>query len=290
LIDVLRVRVSFARAVAVTHEEHADMYNAVLPIPTFLIIGAQKGATRWLRINLGEHPDVFTASREIEFFNSTRYEQDGLDWYRAQFDGWSGEKVIGEATPGYMFWRHRPEVMAERMRACIPDVRLIAILRNPVDRAQSAVVHHVQMRSLPRETAVMPYIASVAPKADPLGIVSGGWYAESLTPFRETFGDQLLVLLHDDVDDDPRGVYDRALRHVGLPADFLPAELARVRFSFQERPSALPAAHELTLDERRRLYEFFADDLRNLETMLGRDLSFWAPDRGVGGLSWAAAG
>ena len=175
------VRVSFAHAGVATHEEHADMYSAVLPIPTFLIIGAQKSATRWLRLNLGEHPDVFTASREIEFFNSKRFEQDGLDWYRAQFEGWAGERFVGEATPGYMFWRHRPEVMAERMRLSIPDVRLIAILRNPVDRAQSAVVHHVQMRSLPPETGVMSYIASVEPDRDPLGILSGGWYPRGVS-------------------------------------------------------------------------------------------------------------
>lgn len=265
------------------------MYNAVLPIPTFLIIGAQKSATRWLRLNLGEHPDVFTASREIEFFNSKGYEAEGVDWYRAQFEGWAGERVVGEATPGYMFWRHRPETMAQRMQETLPDVRLIAVLRNPVDRAQSAIVHHVQMRSLPPETDVMSYLAGVPPEDDPLGIVSGGWYARSLEPFRATFGDRLLVLLHDDVDDEPRQVYDRALRHVGLDPDFLPAELGRVRFSFQEQPSRLPSARELTLDERRVLYDFFADDVRRLEEMIDRDLTAWAPDRGIGGLSLVAA-
>ncbi len=87
---------------------------------------------------------------------------------------------------------------------------------------------------------------------------------------------QLLVLLHDDADDDPRGVYDRALRHVGPPADFFPPELERVRFSYQQRTSAeIPP---LTLDERRELYDFFADDIRKLEKMMGRDLSRWEPD------------
>jgi hypothetical protein len=177
-----------------------------------------------------------------------------------------------------MFWRHRPERMAARMRAHIPDVKLIAILRNPVDRAQSAVVHHVEMRTLPAGTDLIEYVMSVSPEDDPLGIVSGGWYAESLEPFREAFGDQLLVLLHDDIDDDPRGVYDCALAHVGVVPDFLPAELARVRFSFQENPSPSSTSRELTFDERRRLFEFFAADLANLETMIGRDLSSWNPE------------
>ena len=91
------------------------------PLPTFLIIGAQKSATRWLRLNLGLHPAVFTASREIEFFNNRdRYEDQGASWYREQFEGWDGEAIVGEATPGYMFWRHHPDGRggAHRGRRC----------------------------------------------------------------------------------------------------------------------------------------------------------------------------
>ena len=63
----------------------------------------------------------------------------GLDWYRAQFESWAGESILGEATPGYMMWRHHPRRVAERIKEVVPDARLIAILRNPVDRAQSAL-------------------------------------------------------------------------------------------------------------------------------------------------------
>jgi hypothetical protein len=248
-----------------------------LPLPTFVIIGAQKSATRWLRLNLGLHPDVFSASRELEFFNNRdRFEQEGLASYRAQFEGWAGESFVGEATPGYMFWHHNPRVIAERIRETVPEVRLIAILRNPVDRAQSAVVHHIEGGSLAPGAKVLDVVRRTPPDRDPLGIVSGGWYAASLEPYQEYFGEQLLVLLHDDADDDPRGVYDQALRHVGPPADFFPPELERVRFSYQQRTSA--EGPQLTLDERRELYDFFADDIRKLEKMTGRDLSLWEPD------------
>ena len=248
-----------------------------LPLPTFLIIGAQKSATRWLRLNLGLHPDVFSAPRELEFFNNRdRVEQGGVAAYRAQFEGWSGESFVGEATPGYMFWHHDSRVVAGRIRETVPDARLIAILRNPVDRAQSAVVHHIEGGSLAAGSRVLDVVRRTPPERDPLGIVSGGWYAASLEPYQEIFGDQLLVLLHDDADDDPRGVYDQALRHVGPAPDFVPAELERVRFSYQQRGSV--ETQELTLDERRELYEFFADDIRKLEKMTGRDLSLWEPD------------
>ena len=252
-----------------------------LPLPTFLIIGAQKSATRWLRLNLGLHPDIFTAGREIEFFNSaTHFNSRGITWYREQFEGWDGEPLVGEATPGYMFWRHQPAVMAERIQQTVADARLIAILRNPVDRAQSALIHHIEGKSLPADTDLLEFVHSSPPERERLGIIAGGWYAASLEPFQARFGERLLVLLHDDADDDPRGVYDRAVRHVGAEANFVPPELERVRFSYQQRPSGdAHADHQLTVAGRRELFDtFFADDIRKLEEMIGRDLSCWDPE------------
>ena len=248
------------------------------PLPTFLIIGAQKSATRWLRLNLGLHPAVFTSPRELEFFNNgPRYRDEGTDWYRAQFDGWAGEAIVGEATPGYMFWRHRPAVVSERIEETLPDVRLIATLRNPIDRAQSAMVHHIEFGALPRESVLIDLVRTVEPEKDRLGIITGGWYAASLEPYYERFGDRLLVVLHDDVDDDARGVYDAALRHVGAGTDFVPPEFDRVRFSLQQKASTEPGRRPLTLAERRELWQYFADDVARLEQLIGRDLSFWDP-------------
>jgi hypothetical protein len=246
-----------------------------LPLPTFLIIGAQKSATRWLRLNLGLHPDVYAEPHELEFFNNaSRFDDLGMDWYRSQFAGWRGEARVGEATPGYMFWRHRPEKVADRIQRALPDVRLIAILRNPVDRAQSALVHHIEFGALPPETDLLEYVKTIPPGRDRLGIIAGGWYAASLAPYFERFGEQLLVLLHDDADDDPRGVYVRSLRHVGASTDYVPNELDRVRFSYQQRG---PVSH-LPLDVRCELYGYFADDIARLHDLIGRDLSRWAPD------------
>jgi hypothetical protein len=248
------------------------------PLPTFLIIGAQKSATRWLRLNLGLHPAVFTSAREIEFFNNgTRYREEGTDWYRAQFEGWAGEAIVGEATPGYMFWRHRPAVVSERIEETLPDVRLIATLRNPIDRAQSAMVHHMEYGALPPDSVLIELVKESEPERDRLGIISGGWYAASLEPYMERFGDRLLVVLHDDVDDDARGVYDSALRHLGTTTDFVPPDFDRVRFSHQQQASTEPGRRPLTLAERRELWEYFAADVARLEQLLGRDLSLWDP-------------
>jgi len=248
------------------------------PLPTFLIIGAQKSATRWLRLNLGLHPAVFAAAREIEFFNNgERYREQGPAWYVEQFDGWSGETIVGEATPGYMFWRHRPAVVSERIAETVPDVRLIATLRNPIDRAQSAMIHHIEHGTLPGDAVLVELVRATPPERDPLGIIAGGWYGASLEPYQQRFGDHLLVVLHDDVDDDPRRVYDTALHHIGATTDFVPAEFERVRFSHQQQVSDQPGRRPLTLDERVELWEYFAADVDQLEQLLGRDLSLWAP-------------
>jgi hypothetical protein len=250
-----------------------------LPLPTFLIIGAQKSATRWLRMNLGLHPDIFTASTEIEFFNSgERVESMGLEWYRAQFEGWAGERFVGEATPGYMYFLHGPAAVAERIDTSLPEVRLIAILRNPVDRAQSALIHHIEAGALPPDTQLLEYVKSKAPERDRLGIIGGGWYASSLEPFEARFGDRLLILLHDDLDEDPRKLYDTAIRHVGASADFMPPELEKVRYSHQAEPSSDPNRQPLTVEQREEIYSYFEDDLARLEKMIDRDLSLWHPD------------
>jgi Sulfotransferase domain len=256
------------------------MTSRQAPLPTFLIIGAQKSATRWLRYNLGLHPQVYADDTEISFFNNgQRFNELGPDWYRSQFQAWNGEPVVGEATPGYMFWRHRPVVVASRIHDTVPDVRLIAILRNPVDRAQSAMLHHIAHEKLPADADLLEVVRSVPPERDPLGIVSGGWYADSLEPFIDVFGDQLLIFLHDDISTDASTLYRQALGHVGASTDAIPADLREVRFAYRQRRGVdASSTKTLTLDERRAVYDFFAADIAKLEKILDRDLSLWSPE------------
>jgi Sulfotransferase domain len=254
-----------------------DRGDAVPPLPTFLIVGAQKSATRWLRHNLGEHPEIFASPYEIAFFNSPRRINTlGVDWYRAQFDGWNGERIVGEATPGYMMWRHDPRVVAQQMKRLVPDARLFAVLRNPVDRANSAMVHHIKYERLHPRSRLRDLTEKKAPADDRLGLVAGGWYAASLKPFRDLFDDQLLVVLHDDIRDDPRGVYKSALDHVGASPGFVPPELDEIVYSNQQGESS-QWKRDISADDREELYRFFRDDLRDLEQMIGRDLSMWEP-------------
>lgn len=255
--------------------EPADRSDDHLPPPpTFIIIGAQKCATRWLRVHLGAHPAICTAPTEVKYFNHPkRCEQLGLTWYRRQFSGWSGETVLGEATPGYMMWRHDPERVAERILRSLPNVRLIALLRHPVERAQSALIHHARQQRVHPSVRLVDWVNHTRPEDDWLGVVAGGWYARSLQPYAERFGDRLLTLLDIDIRNDPRSVYERALMHVGASTSFVPPNLHERHASNRAAPEA--AGRTISVADHERLMNLYLDDIAQLERLLNRDLSAW---------------
>jgi hypothetical protein len=259
--------------------------GSTFPLPTFLIIGAQKSATRWLRRQLGAHPRIFTAEGEPSFFSSDRgsdsFER-GLGWYRTNFEGWHGEPIVGEATPAYMMWHRDPARIAARIDESLPGVRLLALLRNPVDRTYSAFIHHMRRGRISAGADLLGRVRSVAPEHDELGLISNGWYAASLGPYFARFGERLKVFLHDDAVEKPEALYAEALKHVGASSEFLPPELRQVRNKGKPPATSSYAddtnyRRELTLTERAEIYEYFRHDVERLEEMLCRDLSTWRP-------------
>ncbi len=103
------------------------------PIPDFLILGAAKCGTTTLYNDLARHPDIFMSEPKEPFFFENEYEM-GLAYYRdTYFSGYGGQAVAGEARVANLFLPFVPE----RIKTSLPHAKLIAILRNPVDRAFS---------------------------------------------------------------------------------------------------------------------------------------------------------
>ena len=252
-----------------------------LPLPNFVIIGAQKSATRWLRLNLGQHPEIFTVGGEPSFFNTDLYGK-GLDAYREIFADWGGEEFVGESTPGYMQWSGGPAHIAKRIDGSLPEVKLFSMLRNPVDRTYSAFIHHISKGRLDPGTDLMEYLAATPPDKDRLQLIAGSRYATNLEPFAKRFGERLLVQLQDAVRESPVSVYKNALRHLGASdTEFAPKQLTRVRFSLSAPEGSRylkrieAGKPPLIAEERARLRAEFETEMDRLEKMFDLDLSGW---------------
>ncbi len=104
-------------------------------VPNFLIIGAQRSGTTTLHHCLRQHPDIFCSDvqKELNFFSNMPYNHSRIEDYHKFFEGWRGEHAVGEASVNYLYYSHVPELIAQKL----PDVKLIAILRNPIARAYS---------------------------------------------------------------------------------------------------------------------------------------------------------
>ena len=183
--------------------------------PDFVIIGAQKGGTSLLYRLLIEHPLVEpAATKELHFFDNSFSE--GLSWYGRHFPHRKcvddRQTVSGEATPSYLL----DPLVPERMAKTIPDAKLIALLRNPVDRAYS----HFQM-GVRRGDEVRSFGEAIrqeiAGETEEEYLVRG-LYAEQLERFAYfTEREHLLVLKSEDFFSRRWEVLGRALAFLGLP-------------------------------------------------------------------------
>jgi hypothetical protein len=112
---------------------------ADLMLPNLLIIGGMKCGTTSLHKYLAAHPEVFMSEeKELDFFTSWNRRDRGLSWYEAQFP--VDAPVRGESSPIYSAWPHVlgvPEAIAETL----PEVKLIYLVRDPVDRVVSHYLH-----------------------------------------------------------------------------------------------------------------------------------------------------
>jgi len=244
------------------------------PPPTFLIVGAERSATRWLRSNLDRHPEILAPPVDIGWFSDLEAMQTrGRRWYQSQFDSWDGEPVLGEASVGYLKLGNRVADVVDRIHHHVPDVRLVALIRDPVDRLESAVRAAVKRGRLPADVDVYELIRSNAPAVAQLELIGAGLYAASLYPYLRIFRDQVLVIDYADVVAQPEKVYESVLRHIGASVDLAPADVDRVLFSDREVVS-VPLLTEV---QRKVVYSAFRADVEELEVLLGRDLSAWDP-------------
>lgn len=250
-------------------------------LPSFLVIGAQRCGTTSLYDYLCAHPQIRPALRK-ETLYFTKYFDRGSGWYRACFPigpRHAGE-ITGEATPYYLCHPAAPD----RVVASLPDVKLIALLRNPVDRAFSQFRHMSQREreSLPFDAVVdlataTPYEAmeriavrqmergdSEAPdRARRANLLYYGTYARHLKRWMRVFPrERLLVLRSDELFSKPQETVNRAVEFLGLPTHELKS------FAVGSK-GEIPG--EMSPEARRKLTGFFAPFNEELRELLNLD-------------------
>lgn len=249
-------------------------------VPSFMIAGAMKCGTTSLYQYLLQHPQVVGArKKEIHYFDWGYAE--GVRWYRSQFPlarRYGPGCLTGEASTDYLFHPHAPR----RMAASLPDVKLIFLVRNPVDRAYSHY-HHMRVRQrepLSFEAALDGEAQRLAGELEKIdrdethysysyrmhSYQARGIYASGLEAGMTAYPkERFLVLRSEDLFGDPVATLARALDFLDLP----PMDLADYGTFLGGR------YHDpMRAETRARLVEYFRPHNVRLSQLLDQDMGW----------------
>lgn len=271
-----------------------------MPLPTFVIVGAQKSGTTTLHDWLGQVDGVWVSSpKELHYFDKLgKLEKLGRtdpDWYPRQFTPGPDDVAWGESSPRYLYQDDARAAMA----AALPEARFIAILREPVSRAYSQYWFARRKKTEKLETFEAAIQAeerrrAAHPGAQPAvgSYLDRGRYYRQLVDLADRVGrERIQVHLTDDLRSDPIGVLKRTCAFIGasepdpdvivwkskntFAAPTINSENPRYPAGPIEGQSG-DAYPPLDPDLARALRAGFAEDNAKLAEWLGRDLSHWS--------------
>jgi hypothetical protein len=279
-------------------------------LPNFLVIGTTKGGTTSLYRYLLDHPQIFVSRDKEPRFFSSNWDR-GLDWYERLFDMAGQAVAIGEASPEYTAYPQFSEV-ANRIAKLLPEIRLVYLLRHPVERMLSEFHYHMiggkkghYSASLAKPSAVD---RALLENSSYLNISS---YAMQIEQYLDHFSrDQLLIVKSEDLQSDrqqtlgrvyeflgvdgswqpsllgkdfqatfelrPRRAVDPALRRIpgyGTIASVAPRSLVRLKVRLTTKKA--PPRPQLSPSARREIEDRLRDDVRRLRRYMGDDFDAW---------------
>jgi hypothetical protein len=299
-------------------------------MPNFLIIGAPKSGTTSLAQYLGQHPEIYISPQKEPYFFAFENEQVDflgpgiqgkdhiinnavvvdLEEYRRLFQGVSDEVAIGEASTLYLAF---PKA-AERIKHHIPDVKLIAILRNPADRAYSAFMHALR----DNYESITDFSSALAAEEERIKLNWGplwryqdqGFYYRQLKQFFDLFDShQIKIYLYEDLVNNRSGLLRDVFDFIGVDENFIPDTSAKYNVTgipknkllheLLSKPNLLRtsvktiipqgfrkklainlknanlAKPELPQEIRQQLIEIYREDILELQKLIQRDLTTW---------------
>ncbi|MEO1005258.1 MAG: sulfotransferase [Cyanobacteria bacterium J06638_38] len=301
-------------------------------MPNFLIVGAAKAGTTSLYSYLKQHPQIYMSPvKETNFFAfegaelnfaggiSQGYLDDfktNIDDYRAQFQGVNNEIAIGEASPSYLYL---PKAV-ERIKYYIPEVKIIVILRNPIERAYSHFLHHLRDRLVEYRDFEQALDAEAQAIADnwwwDYHYIQVGLYYQQLKRYFANFKqEQIKVWLYEDLTTDSLALIQDICQFLNVERQFTPDMAARLNATGVPRyrtldalikePNLIKTVYQLLPAKlrqpitaqinkrnplqkppllphiRQQLLERYREDILQLQQLIQRDLSDWLVDVGV---------
>lgn len=274
--------------------------------PNFIVAGAPKAGTTWLYQCLKEHPNIFVSTpKELHYFSRDRCYEKGIAWYLSYFQDVE-ETIVGEVCPSYMYLEKVPP----RIYEWNPHVKLIFMVRNPIDRAYSEYCMNIDHWG---DTTDIEQALSASGK-----IAHCGLYYQQIQEFLKLFPqEQIQILLYDDLKKDPEGLLMEVYNFLGADETFKP-EILNKRENSRKPPPRNMAIYqpirslylgllkqypktEVILNTMRKkgylnlfykvmrggtypklsreiacnLAFFYKEDVHDLSSLLNRDLSHW---------------
>ncbi len=240
-------------------------------LPNMLIVGAQKAGTTWLHHNLKKSRHFFgSENKELSGFNHANYRA-RLEDYARNFEEAGEATYVFESTPAYFDVRYRRTDPARNIADTLEDPRIIVILRDPIDRYESAMTHHMMREKI-------PYTPVIDEVTNRFNAHSFGFYARILAHWRAIFPN-MGVFFYDDLQRDPVAFMQSIFDHLGVENDLDP-EIVGAKLHYKEKKAKKLGGDWVTLPRlsprvRRQLKRDYAADTAELGRMTGRDLSHW---------------
>ncbi len=278
-------------------------------LPDFLCIGAQKAGTTLLYEILKKHDRIFIPDlKEVHFFDIDEDYARGVQWYSMQFEPAGDRFIAGDITPSYLFFDYVPK----RVRKALGGhVRLIVLLRNPIDRAYShywmSFRRGYETRSF-EEAIVLEHTRMKRGyfERNNFSYVSRGFYMEQIARYTALFPvENLKIVLFEEFTRDPSRYAEEILHFLGCSPEgwrcpigkkihagdldvpqFFHALRMSKQLSLKHNLSALGSLTKgkkasyppMKKTTRRILGDLFCDEVAALSKFLGRDLSLWHLD------------
>lgn len=274
-----------------------------MPAPDFIIIGGQKCGTTWLRYHLRQHPQVVVPTKEAQFFNRRHRFARGQSWYESFFQRTAPGQVIGDKSPDYLWTtsdgaRDHFAGSHERLHEMYPEMKLVVTLRNPVNRAVSALNHFIRRGHISPLYGIDALLfGDKQSLIEGLGIIEKGFYYRELRPYLDLFDpEQMLILLFEaDILQSPRQTLQRLYEFIGADLEVEEADLNRRHgehylsllglllqyyllpkdlVKFLDRPLPSTKLHP-SPDNVLRLYDMYEEENEKLFDLLGRRPESW---------------